>query len=134
MIKTLLRSLLLNAGALFLASHYISGFHLVYAVKSFLIITLVFTAIHLFIKPILNLILGAVNFLTFGLVSLALDVLILYALTIFFPQISFSSWLFPGFEFANVTVAAYEFSALGSTIASAIIINIVRHFGNYLVS
>ena len=134
MIKGLIRAVLINGVALFLASRSISGFHLDYSYQPFIIITLIFTAIHLFIKPLLNLILSSLNFLTFGLVSLVIDIAILYALSRFFPQVTFSRWPFPGFEYLGFTVPAYEFSPLGSTIASAVLINLVRQLLNYLAS
>ncbi|MBI4099647.1 phage holin family protein [Candidatus Microgenomates bacterium] len=134
MIKALIRAILINGVALFIATQFISGFHLTHGLESLAIVTVVFTIIHLVIKPILKLIFGAINFLTFGLFALALDVAILYALAIFLPQIGFTSWLFPGGEYAGIIIPAYNFNPIGSTIVSAIFINAVRTFLNYLAA
>lgn len=134
MLKNLIRIMLINGVALFLTSRYISGFHLNFAWQSLVVVTVVFTAIHLFVKPILGLFFGPINFLTFGSVSLALDVGILYILSVFFPQVSFSSWLFPGLTSFGFVIPAYQFPPLGSTIISALLINFVRGFLTYLAT
>lgn len=134
MIKGLIRAVLINGVALYLVSQYILGFHLTFGLKSLAVVTLVFTAIHLLVKPVLKMILGTLNFATFGLISLILDVGILYGLTAILPQISFSNWNFAGLEYFGFTVPVYNFNALGSTIVSAILINLVRTFLNYLAS
>lgn len=134
MIKGIIRAILINGVALFIASQYISGLHLRNGLESLAIVTLVFTAVHLIVKPVLKMVFGAINFLTFGLFSLAIDVAILYALTLFLPQISFSAWSFAGANIGGVIIPAYDFEKIGSTIVSAVLINVVRTFLTYLAS
>ncbi len=134
MIKTLLRAILINGIALFLASQIITGFHLREDPKSLLIVVGVFTAIHFFVKPILGVFLGPINFLTLGLVSLAIDAAILYGLSVFLPYLTFSTWLFPGLTISGIILPAYHFNQIGSIIASAAVINLIRSFLSYLAS
>lgn len=134
MIKGIFRATLINGVALFVVSQSVSGFHLAYGLKSLVVVTLVFTTFHLLVKPVLKIVLGPLNFATLGLLFLALDVAILYALTIFLPQVSFSAWFFPGLEYFGFTIPAYDFNALGVTIISALIVNFIRTFLNYLAT
>lgn len=134
MVKLILRAILINGVALFLTAQYIQGFHLSNGLSSLLIVTLIFSAIHLLIKPIIKMALGVINFLTFGFLSLAIDVGILYVLAVFLPQISFSAWLFPGLEYAGFIIPSYHLSQIGSMIASALVINLIRSGLNYLSS
>lgn len=134
MIKLVLRAILINAVALFITAQYIQGVHLSNGLSSLLIVTLIFSAIHLLIKPVIKIALGVINFLTFGLLSLAIDVGILHALAVFLPQVSFSSWLFPGWEYAGFIIPNYYLSQIGSMIAAALVINFIRSGLNYLSS
>ncbi len=134
MIKAVLRAVLINTVALYATARYIEGFHLPNPGESLLLIILAFTGIHLFIKPILKLIFGPLNFLTFGLVSLILDVAILYGLALFFPTLSFSAWSFPGATVFGIILPAYNLTLIHSIIISAISINFIRTFLGYLAS
>jgi len=134
MIKGLIRSVFINAFALYVISRLIGGFHLEPGLQSFVVVTLVFSAIHLTLKPILKLILGFINFLTLGFLSLLIDIAILYILSIYLPQISFSDWLFPGFSTSSIAIAPYNFNRIGSTIISAVSINVIRSFLSYIAS
>lgn len=126
MIKHLVRSYLINIFALWVAAQYISGFHLAEGLKSLLIIGLGFTVLHLILKPILKLFLGAISFLTLGLIDLVIDGGILYLLTLYFPQISLSGWTFPGFSSVYLTLPSYDLPLIGTAIVSALVINVIR--------
>lgn len=126
MVKHLIRSYLINIFALWVAAQYISGFHLAEGLKSLLIIGLGFTALHLVLKPVLKLFLGPINFLTLGLIDLVIDGGILYLLTLYFPQISIVSWTFPGFESTYLTLQSYDLGIIGTTVFSALVINVIR--------
>ncbi len=126
MIKHVIRAYLINIFALWVAAQYIGGFHLAEGVKSLLIIGLGFTTLHLVLKPILKLFLGPINFLTLGLIDLVIDGGILYLLTLYFPQISIVSWTFPGFESSYLTLQSYDLGIIGTTIVSALVINVIR--------
>lgn len=126
MIKSLVRAYLINVFALWVTSQVFGGFHLSDGWRSLLIVGLGFTLLHLIIRPILSLVLGPVNFLTLGLVGLFLDAGILYFLTLNFPQVSTTPWLFTGFSSAYLVLPPYQFTNITSTVLSSLIINIIR--------
>lgn len=132
MIKTILRALVVNGFALYLASLFISGFHLLTNVQALITVVVAFTAIHLFVKPVVELVLGPINFITFGLLSFAVDVAILFAISQFFPQVAFTPWTFPGITSGILTISSYNLNALETTIVTAGLVNVVRAVLNYL--
>lgn len=126
MIKFLVRSFLINIFALWATANYIGSFHLTDGIKSLLFVGLGFTILHFAIKPITNLILGPLNFLTLGLIGLVIDSLILYALTIYFPQVAITSWQFTGAEFSGFVIPPFSFNLITGAVLSAAVINVIR--------
>ncbi len=124
--KKLIRNYLINLGALLIVSRYITGFHIAPGWQSFLLVGLGFTLIHMFIKPFLNMLTGPLSFLTFGLIGIAIDAAILYALTLFFPQVWISTWNFPGLDSAGLIIAPRILGIIEVTVISAIALNILR--------
>ncbi len=126
MIKEITRSFLINIFALWVTAAYITGFELSEGLRSLLIVGAGFTALHLILKPALSVVTGPLNFLTLGLIGLVIDAIILYILTLYFPQITINPWFFPGWSFDGFTVPSYEFNKLGATVISAFVINLIR--------
>lgn len=126
MIKSLLRAYLINLFALWVTSQVISGFHLAEGIKSLLLVAGGFTLLYIIVRPILQLFLGAFNFLTFGLIGLVIDSGLLYLLTLYFPQISIGVWNFPGLTNDYLNLPAYEFNIIVTTIITALVINVIR--------
>ncbi len=128
MIKGLVRSYLINLLAIWVVTQYIAGFHLADGLKSLLIVGAGFTALHLVLKPILKTFLGALSFLTLGLIDLVIDAGILYLLTLYFPQVWISTWSFPGFSSAYLALPPYELNIIATTVISALGLNVIRSF------
>ena len=126
MIKNLLHSFLINIAAIWVVSNYTGALHLADRLKSLLLVGAVFTALHLFIKPILSAFLGPLNFLTLGLVGLIVDSALLYAMTIYLREVWITSWFFPGLTINGFILPPFLFTVMTATILSALIINIIR--------
>ncbi|MDO8514911.1 MAG: phage holin family protein [bacterium] len=126
MIKKIIRMYFINILALYLVSTYIGGFHLAKGWLSLLEVGAGFTIIHLLIRPILGFITGPLNFLTLGLIGLVIDAILLYGLTMFFPEVYITAWVFPGFFTANFSLEPMALSIIMVTILCAFIINLIR--------
>ena len=126
MIKSFVRSYLVNLFALWVTALYVGGFGLAEGYKSLLIVGAGFTILHLFLKPVLKLILGPINFLTLGLIDLLIDGGILYLLTLYFPQITITAWSFSGLTTNYFILPAFDFNIIMTTVLSAFIINVIR--------
>lgn len=133
MVKTLIRSYLINIFALWVAASYLGSFHLTNGLQSLLVVGFGFTILHIIIEPIVSMILGPVNFLTLGLFGLVVDSGALYLLTLYFPQVSTSAWNFTGANVSGFIIPAFEFTLITGTILSALVINIIRRILTVLV-
>lgn len=134
MIKSLLRSYLINLFALWAASYYLGSFHLSNGVESLFLIGLGFTLVHLTIEPLFQILLGPINFLSLGAVGLIVDSIMFYLLTLYFPQASVSAWNFPGANFYGFILPSFEFNLITGTILTALFINIIRRGLNLLAN
>ncbi len=124
--KSLIRSYLVNILALWLLAEYVGGFHLASGLKSLLVVGAGLTFIHLFIRPVIQAVTGPLNFFTFGLVGIIVDVGILYGLTLFFPEVWLSPWTFPGFTGMGIAIAPTALSLIGVAVVSAMVLNLIR--------
>jgi uncharacterized membrane protein YvlD (DUF360 family) len=133
MIKIISRSYIVNVFALWFTSTQITSFILANGWQSLLMVALGFTLLHILIKPIANMVLGGINFLTLGLIGLLVDAIILYVLTLYLPQVSIGAWDFPGYIYNGFVIPSYSFGQIGTTIISAFFINIIRTLADLLV-
>ncbi len=133
MIKLVTRSYLINAFALWFVSNQISGFTLAHGWQSLLMVAGGLTFLHLLIKPLADLVLGGINFLTLGLVGLLVDAVIIYVLTLYFPQVSIGAWSFVGITINGFVIPPYDFGIIGTTILCAAIINGIRTGASLLI-
>lgn len=124
--KHILRHYLINIFALYVVSVYIGGFHIAPGLESLLVVAVCFTLVHLILKPILNIITGPINFLTFGLIGLVIDAGILYGLTVFLPKIWISAWTFPGYSDFGITINPVSLNIIMVTILSAFVLSLIR--------
>jgi len=126
MIKRPIGSFLINLFSLYTASQLISGLILRNQDHSLFIVAGIFTVIHLTLRPLLDLAFRSLNVLTLGIVGLVIDSLLLFVLTVYFPQIQITSWRFPGLEFSDLTIAPRTFGRIETTVIIALLINLLR--------
>ena len=133
MIKSLIRTFIVNAAALYILSQYIPGFQLNDGLKSLLIISLAFSLLHIILRPIFGALLGGINFFTFGLIGVLIDIIILLALSHYFPQITFSPWHFPGTQIQGFEIPPYNFNSYTTIGLIAFLTNLLQTFIHLLV-
>jgi len=128
MIKKILGSFLINIFALFVTSQFVSGLKISLQLQQFLIVGVGFTLVHLILKPILDILFRPLNFLTLGIAGFILDAAILYAMTIYFPQISITPWNFTGLVIYGISLPPRFFGIIETTVIASFIINFIRTF------
>ena len=94
-----------NLLAFIVAKTYIAGFIVTGELKQLLIVVAIFTAINVFIRPVLKLVFGPIIILTFGVGLLIINALMLYLLDYFSE---------------NVTIQGLEPLAYATLIISAV--------------
>lgn len=134
MIKGIIKAYLINIFALYATSSLVGSFRLANEGESLLLVGAGFTILYLVLRPILTVILGPLNFLTFGLIGLVADGGILYLLTLYFPQISVSSWMFPGFFWQSIAILPTQLNFIVTLVICAAIINIIRSVLSFIFS
>lgn len=133
MIKSLVRTFIVNVAVLYFLSQYVPGFQLNEGIKSLLIVSMAFSVLHIILKPLFNTLLGGINFLTFGIIGIVVDGLILLALSQYFPQLTFSPWHFAGAQIQGYQIPPYDFNQYTTIGLVAFLINLFQTFIHLLV-
>jgi len=133
MLKKLFQSFLINIVAIWVVANYTEALHLADGLKSLLIVSAVFTGLHIFIKPILSLFLGPLNFITLGLAGLVVDSALLFVMALYLPQIWITAWFFPGISVSGLILPPFQFTIITATILCAFIINIIRQVASAIL-
>lgn len=126
MLKFITRPLLINIFSLWFCSFLIGSLQFSGGIRSLLLLAVFLTAVHLLVKPLLDLLLGSMNFLTLGLIGLVADSAILFLLTLYYPEVKIIPWSFPGLSIEGFTIPPMTFNVPGGTVLSAFIINFIR--------
>lgn len=90
----------------------------------------VLSLLMIFVKPLLKVLFIPVNILTFGLLSWAINVVVIYLLTIIVPEVTVSAWVFPGLTWEGFTIPAvslnYWFSLIAVSLAVTFFSNLLH--------
>jgi putative membrane protein len=71
---------------------------------------LILSLLMLLVAPILRILFIPINIITFGLMSWAINVIVLWLLTIFVPNVTISAWTFPGTSWAGFVIPSMRLS------------------------
>lgn len=123
--KHVLRVFLFNVFALWLTSQLTPGFVMPAGWQMMLFAGLILSLLMLIVKPILKILFIPINILTFGLLSWFINVIIIYLLTVFVPEIRVIPWVFNGIAFAGFIIPSFHVSYLVSLIASTLSISAI---------
>jgi len=105
-ISRLILSFVSNAVALWLAGYFVVGFEISHNPKSFLAVAAVFTALNVFLRPILKLIMSPIIILTLGLGIILVNAFVLYLLDFIMVDISISGLL--ALLYATLIISAFN--------------------------
>ncbi|MFH0863870.1 MAG: phage holin family protein [Candidatus Gottesmanbacteria bacterium] len=130
--KTILRVFVFSLFALWLTTNLIDGLKISGGYQNIIFGSIVLGIINLFIKPILKILFFPVNLLSLGLLSWIINIAVLYILTIFVPQVSISSWQFPGISYQGIVVPAYFFNQIFAFIIIALVLSGIINFLTWL--
>ena len=118
--KFLLRNTVIYAFSLFLLPNAFPGLVVHGDLIIYIIGGLVLTIMYLVLKPIINIISIPLNIATLGLFSLLVNLLILYLLTVFVPNITISPFYFHGFSLLGFTIPHLHLGIFGAYVIIAI--------------
>lgn len=131
--KTLLRTVSINALTLFGLSQLPTGVTIVGGFTTYIFAGLVFGIISFIVKPILKILTLPLNIATFGMFSFVINAAILYLLTVIVPQISVNAYIFPGFTLAGFVIPKFDVNTFFAYIIAASIISGISWFIKWII-
>lgn len=120
----LIRTLIASIIVLFAVAQVVPGISYQGDLRVLLQAALVFAVIQSLVVPILNLIALPLNLLSFGLVSVVINVGLFYAISYIVSGFTFSSFYFPGYLSGAVIVPAFTVPIYGTIVIGAIVTSI----------
>lgn len=87
MVQNLVLQIIAGIAGIWLASEFVSGVDFAGGIKTLALAGLALGVINTFIKPVLKIITGPVIILTLGLFSFVINMLIVWAVDILFPEV-----------------------------------------------
>ncbi len=122
--KYLLRVFLFNTFGLWITSQLIPALSLSANLNTTLLAGFVLSLLMLLVAPILRILFIPINILTFGLLSWFVNVIVLYLLTIFVPEVIVRPWVFPGINLLGFVVPVIQFRYFASLVVSSLVVTL----------
>jgi putative membrane protein len=128
--KQIIRSFLFHIVALWFTTQLLPSLVIIGNWQTIVGAGMILTLLTLFIQPLLKILFLPINFLTLGLASWLIDVILLWLLTVVVPQVQVRAWDFAGFSAGGFTLPAlhvsYGWSLIVTTLFLMLITNILR--------
>lgn len=130
--KHIIRVFLFNVFALWLASQILPILIIPPGYQTILLAGLTLSILMLIVKPILKILFIPINILTFGLLNWVINVIVIYLLTVFVPEIQIHPWVFRGAMWAGFVIPAIHFTYVTALIVSSLLITIITDVLHYV--
>jgi putative membrane protein len=130
--KHIVRVFLFNVFALWLSSQILPTLYIPPGWQTVLLAGLTLSILMLIVKPILKILFIPINILTFGLLSWVINVIVIYLLTVFVPEIAIRLWVFSGATWAGFVIPSIHFTYVTALIASSLLITIITDVLHYV--
>ena len=130
--KSLLRSVVLNAAVIFFAALVLPGLSYSNDFQVLILAAAVLGLVNLVVRPIVKLVTLPINLLTLGIFSWVVNVLMLYLVTRLIPGFEISSFHFEGWTYQGFIISAMEVGLLSSYILSSFIISLLTSVFGWL--
>ncbi|MBI3577023.1 phage holin family protein [Candidatus Gottesmanbacteria bacterium] len=128
--KGIIRSFLFHIVALWFTTQLLPSLVIIGNWQTIVGAGIVLTLLTLFIQPLLKILFIPINFLTLGLASWLIDVILLWLLTVVVPQVQVRAWDFAGVSAAGFRIppmhVSYGMSLIITTLFLMLITGILR--------
>jgi len=131
--KSIVRNIAFYAFALFALTQFLDGVRISGGFATYVLGGIILSLIFLIIKPILNLIALPLNIITLGLFSFFSNVIILYILTVFVPDIKINAFQFNGYSLSGFIIPKVYLNSLFAFVVSAFSLSIIVSFLTWLI-
>jgi len=130
--KHLVRVFLFNVFALWLTSQALPGIVITGGWQTILFAGFVLCLLMLIVAPILKILFIPINILTFGLLSWLVNVMVIYLLTLFVPEIQVNAWVFAGASWAGFVIPRIEVGYFLSLVLTSLSIAVITDILHYV--
>lgn len=127
--KYLIRVFLFNVFALWLTSQLLPALVFTGDWRMVLFAGFVLSILMVFVKPLLKILFLPVNILTLGLMSWAVNVVVIFLLTFIVPEVRITDWNFPGVVWNGFVVPPFQISYILSLV---LVTFLITFFANFL--
>lgn len=131
--KTLIRSLVFNGGALWMTTAILPGLVITGGLRGLIISTLALMVINFLLVPLIKILLLPLNLLTLGIFAWLTNVLALYFLVTIVPAIQIMPFVYEGANYSGFIIPAMILSSLQVTVLASLLIGLISHFLYWLI-
>jgi putative membrane protein len=125
--KYLVRVFLFNLFALWFTRELFPALIISGGVPTILTAGLALSILMLIVKPILKILFIPFNFLTFGIAGLFINVIVIYILTIVFPEVQIVPYTFPGLSWEGFVIPSVHLPYIGALLGVTFTITVISH-------
>ena len=101
--------------------------------KTWGIAALALMLLNTLLKPILTILFLPIQLFTLGLFSIVVNALVFYLFLRLLPQITISSWTFPGLAINGLSIPETQLPVIGTIFVASTLISLITNFIAYLV-
>lgn len=131
--KTLLRNSIMYAFVLSLLPAIFSGVVIKDGLATYLVGGFVLSLLFLLVRPVLQLITLPLHIITFGMFAFIINMIIIYLLTVFLPQISIKAFTYPGVSFLGFVVPKIAFNTFFAYLIVAVTFSVIVNMIQWLI-
>lgn len=122
-----MRVFLFHVFALWFTSQLLPALIIAGSWPTLLLAGLVLSLLMLLVAPALRILFIPINIITFGLLSWLINVIVIYILTIFVPEVRVEPWMFSGVQWAGFVIPPVAFSYHVSLIITSLSVTFFSH-------
>jgi len=130
--RTIIKTVLLYAFSLYITQLVFDGLTLRNNWETYIISGLLLAIGFKILKPILSVIALPFNLLSFGLFGIVIIAFILFVITLLYPAIEVSSFMFPGFSLGGIQIHSFYVSLILSYVIISATIYLITKAINWL--
>lgn len=131
--KGLLKNTIIDGFSLYLTAQTLSGVKVEGGFMTFVFGGLALSLMTSFLKPVLKVITLPINIITFGTFSFLINIIVLYLLTVFIPQIKVSAFVFPGFSLYGFIIPKFFLNTFFAFAAVSFTLSFIISFFRWII-
>ena len=128
----MIRVFLFSVFALWLTSQALPGIAITGGWQTILFAGFILCLLVLIVAPILKILFIPINLLTFGLLAWFVNVIVIYLLTLFVPEIQVNAWTFGGWSWAGFVIPGFEVGYFLSLVITSLSIAAITDILHYV--